>query len=445
MKKFIGLIMVLVMFGLSACNFDTNVEVPNTVTPDDNKDATVTLKVATLATTSERDLMQQWINGYQKKNKNVGLKISTVISSMEDLPTLASDPDNMPDIIWTAGDQHSPYSSDNYFYDLSDESKFPGGADFFADFYDSLIESTHYSSTDDGIWFVPRDYNRLVVYYNKSAFTRANVALPQSGWTWSDFEDTMAALKAAGVKKALEFRGWPPLYTTMVTNFGGKYFEANGSIAIDSTQTKAAYDYLARMADPEQLGYTITGNGAAFMAYDGTLATSVPMIIDVRPQLSTYMQTAHNAGWDLDVAEFPNFEQADGSSGYVAAGCSGYAISTSCTDSAKLAAAWDFLQYCMSQEGYDEVAWLGSIVPALETMRDSGEWTEYTYMGKTVNAAAFTDSNTNDIFLNYYNVLETNKHKNIINLVNKFWDSVGTKAYSTAVQEFIQSASSLLG
>ena len=444
-----GILAAATVFSMSACKVDigkteeSGKGTVDPVKPEENEDAEIRLTVGTLGKTDEQSLMQAWINEYQKRNKNVGIKITKNMGGMPEIINWTS-AGTLPDIVWTAGDQHSPYSGSGYFQDLSDESVFDGSKAFFDGFYESMIDSTHYSSEDNGIWFVPRDYNRLVIYINVSAFEAAGVEVPGNDWTWDEFISTCNALKKAGAKKAVEWKSWRPVYTTMLTNFGGKYLNDDGSFALDDKAAEACYNFYenfysakAESGDPEETALAIKGEGASFKAYAGTITGSIPMVVDVRPQLTGYMQSAYSGDWTLDVRAFPNFTQEGGAAGYVGTGCSGYGITKACTDAKKRAEAWKFLKWCMSEEGYNAVSYLGNIVPAITSMRDSGEWRDYSYGGMSVDADAFVAENTKDIFLNYYNVLPNSKQDSFIRLTDTFWDNVGTgKTFRAACSDF---------
>ena len=290
MKKIVTLVMIMLLavtfvFSAAACSIDTGTGGPDKpdVKPEENPDAEVHLTVGTLGKSAEQSVMQEWINAFQKKNPEVSIKITKNMSGMAEIINWTS-AGELPDIVWTAGDQHSPYSGTGYFQDLSDESKFPGNEEFFSDFYDALIDSTHYSSSDEGIWFVPRDYNRLVIYINETAFEQAGIAVPSNDWTWEDFLKTCDDLMKAGVKKAIEWKKWRPVYATMLANYGGEYLDAEGNFALDSDEAKACYEFYEEFYDT-RTGYAISGEGASFKAYSGELSSAVPMIVDVRPQL----------------------------------------------------------------------------------------------------------------------------------------------------------------
>ena len=443
----------------TACNIeglpddgdDPNIVIPP---PAQNENADVQITVGTLGKKDETTLMNRWINAFNKAHADdsVNVKLTDQMQGMPDT-TLWDAAGKMPDIIWTAGDQHSYYSGYyKYFQNLNDEEKFPGCTEFFADFYESMIETTHYSSEDDGIWFVPRDYNRLVIYINKTAFEQAGVAIPKNDWTWNDFISVCNQLMDKHAKKAIEWKKWRPVYSTMVQNFGAKYLNDNGTLAAESAQMEACADFYQKLYESKRsasdpaVGIAMPGEGENFMSYsiDTGIYNSIPMVVDVRPQLPSYMQTASNGGWELDVVAFPNYVQPDGSAGYVGAGCSGYGITKACVNTvdeegnviAKLDWAWKFLQFCMSKEGYEVVSDLGNIVPALKTLRNSGSWRDYTYSygGPTVNAEAFVYEGTKDIFLNYQNALPVTKHDNFILRIDDFWKNVSSSGYAEAIR-----------
>jgi len=49
-------------------------------------------------------------------------------------------------------------------------------------------------TVDGELYFLPKDYSTLAVYYNKILFDEAGVDYPQDGWTWDDMLETAQAL-----------------------------------------------------------------------------------------------------------------------------------------------------------------------------------------------------------------------------------------------------------
>lgn len=435
----------VLVFSFAACNFTTSGgdSGSDIIEPDDNENASVFLTVSTMNSTTERNVMQQWINAFQKKNPEVSIEIVKTMGGMEDL--ISWDTSNeLPDITWTTSDTHSPYSSRGYFQDLSDESKFPGSAEFFEGFYDVLMDDTHYSAADEGIWMVPRDYNKVVIYLNKTVFDELGIDIPNNDWTWQDFLNICQRLMEGKCKKAIDWEStWPTLNTPMVYNYGARILDEEGYFAFDDENAEACWDFFSEFFGED--GYAISGTaGSIFRSYSGNLSSAVPMFISVRSRLPEVMQAAYNGGWEVEAVAFPNFKQPDGSAGYAGVGCSGYAITKACTNETKLEWAWKFLQWCMSEEGYEAVGNLGTITPALTSLRNTGNWTQYEYNGLTVRSSAFVDSTTKDLDLQYYNVVDVKYHANIISLVKTMWTNIGADFTST-VNSFKQNYEALTG
>ena len=269
---FAAVLLALSVFAIAGCKVSNTQKPDSEVKPDENKEASVFLNVGVLQKSSEKNLMQTWINAFQKKYPEVSITISKTYSSMSDLITYKTS-NALPDICWTAGDQHAEYSDPlnmGYFRNLADESKFDGSAKFFGGFYDELIDTTHLHGGDDGIWFVPRDYNRLVIYYNKTVFDQMGLALPTDTWTWNDFTSICNKLVAGanGVKckKAIEWRNWAPVHYTMARNFGADYIDDTGRFTFDTDEGKACFDWYKNwVKDIAVIGQATRAWGAAAM------------------------------------------------------------------------------------------------------------------------------------------------------------------------------------
>ncbi len=447
-KRWIGMIAAAVMvmlavFSFTACKVQRSEgpDKPNTDI-DENPEASVFLTVGTLIDDNEKALMARWANKFQADNPEVSIRLSKSYSNVDKLIDWKGK-DEMPDIVWTAGDQHAFYSHEGYFHDLSDETKFPGSAAFFQGFYDEVFATTHRSNEDAGVWYVPRDYNRIAIYYNKTIFDKMGIAYPQDGWTWEQFEQTCAALTTEKngfrCSKAIEWRDWEPIYTTMMRNYNSQYVDNSGKAALRSQGTQDLYNWFAG----KFRSYAIVGEGQAFRAFSNrstkpSTTAQAAMVTDTYAHMGLYSDAATRLNWSVDVVSFPAFTSADNKKGYVGAGCSGYAITTDCTEADKLEWAWKFLKYCMSEQGYNDVADLGVVCPALKSMRNEGKWTQYESNGTAVNYRAFVDDSTDDAELNYFNVLKNGWQQEQLKAFAKaFWSAnLGGTSYASAVKDF---------
>lgn len=447
-KKLLCLITVVVMAfaatcSLAGCNVQNTKKEESNIDADHVLNADVQFTVMTLDTTAERNVMQAWINAYQKKMNTDSAKISIEITSqglgnMDDLSKWQNNSPDLPNIVWTAGDQHSFYSQRGYFQDLSDESKFPGSKKFFDGFYDTLIDSTHIHVEDTAINFVPRDYNRITILYNKTVFENMGIDLPEDGWTWDEFLDTCRELLSGKggytVACPIEWRDWAPVHTTVLTNYGGSYIDQNTCEFKLDTTGQAAWDFYNEFYN--DLNVACNDKGEAFKSYqNGSKTVAAAMHCTTYADIGTILDAANKNGWTLEAVSFPNKTDAsDEGKGYAGAGCSGYAITSSCTDENKRTEAWNFLKWCMSEEGYNAVANLGVICPAIKSMRNKGEWTKYGKDGTVINYHAFVDESTNDVDLNYSGVCRNAMWQTkIIGWVQEFWKSAGNTTFKSAV------------
>lgn len=443
-------IAMVAMFSVTGCNISNTQKKDDEVKIDDNKEASVFLNVGVLQKSTEKNLMATWINAFQKIHPEVSITISKQYSSMPELISFKTS-NTLPDICWTAGDQHASYSDPmnlGYFRDLSDETKFPGSAQFFGGFYDELVETTHLNTQDTGKWFVPRDYNRLVIYYNKTIFKAMGISTPTDTWTWNEFTETCTKLmtKTNGVqcKKAIEWRNWAPVHYTMIRNFGAEYIDDNGRFVFNNDAGKACFDWYKSWVN----NTAVIGEGGTFGSY-GAKSAATPaaaMMVDTYARLADYAARAELNNWELDAVAFPNYVQEDGSAGYTGAGCSGYAITTTCTDATKLHWAWEFLKWCMSLDGYNAVADLGVVCPALKSMRTMGEWLNFDVGDTVVNYNAYIANNTHDVDVNFQGRLRNTTDQGIlVGCALEFWNDAATGDWASLSSNFKSSYESSTG
>ena len=447
MKKLLNAILsallcITLCLGFAGCNFETGKKPTEKGEQyEENKNAEITLSMCLLGGLYEESIMKSWANAFQKKYDKVGFDFKDkgrTVDNMDGVENLAMT-NKLPDIIWTAGDQHSQIS-EKYFLDLKN---LDGADEFFAGFYPALMDTTHVTADDESIRFVPRDYNALVVYYNEAVFDAAGVAYPENGWTYEDFLKTCEDLEKSGkVYRAVENDiGWPPYAYTMMKNRGIEYFNDQGKVIFDTEETEDWYDELQAF----NTKYVKQGTGQGFTTYNPSGDNNIAMYINVRPALPELAVAANAAGWGLGAVTFPNYKQEGGADGYVGVGCSGYALNKDLKDD-KLEWAWKFLQFCMSKEGYDAAAKWGVLVPALTELADDdseNSWRNYFYGDVEVDADAFVNFAMTPIDLNYFNKLPSDKHKVVTTAASQFWGATkaGGKSYTESVRSFLSTLS----
>ena len=455
MKKILTAVMAVIcltsLCAFPSCSFDTGkrdstgddddwknsfLDSMDSIDGDDSVEVTKHLRVSVLASDpNEYKTMSRWATAYNMLHRDTEI---TVNNNMSDMKIVAQwhGTSSMPDIVWTAGDQHSYWSDIGYFEDLN---KYLVGEDanYFDDFYSAIMDSTHKSSTDDGIWFMPRDYNQITFYVNATLLQVNGISVPTSSWTWEDVESICAQWKAKKPDRRyypieMDY-SWNPLSVTFMKNFGASVY-TDGQLTARSDAMKACLDYL-NTAISEKNFYS------ASSTFDAGFS---PLSIGVRPKLATTL--AARPDDNIICLPFPSTKVVPGTTtptengrGYVGVGCSGYAITAESSQTQK-DLAWDFLKFCMSERGYEVVGSLGTIVPARESLQDKGAWTEITNgVGTKIDPTAFTGGSAEPIGVNFADCLKPQYQANVgVYLINLFKaPGYDTYSYETAIKTFI--------
>lgn len=427
MKKLLMVCLaVLMCFSVAACG--------NPFEKNENTEGKVVIKVGVLGTTTEQEIFRKYKNGFQEKYSDVVVQLDPIPGGYSTGMDNYVQNKSFPDVVFTPGDQHAAYSSKGHFLDLQ---KFDEADETFSfdAIYPELIETTHYNTSDQGIWFMPRDYNKVVTFVNK---TMLELIPGENGKPYAGFEtfenlkqnwntETFYAVCAAVKKKvdanvanpqnvptaekqaglikdtyAVDARyNWSPSYEAMVRHYGGKVIDVtkmNGSetdysqvLSVDTVETVTAYRELYKnLSKPGYIKQTLSSGGVS--AFPNKKAA---FWFTTRPSWGDVISA--NATFDVDFLPFPY--------DYVGVGCSGYAISKLAESRvSKYAAtkdgsdqkmtnadyAWMFLKYIASEEGQDEFGKIGMGVPSLISMKEKGEWMKYG--GLEINHKAFVEN-----------------------------------------------------
>ena len=416
MKKFFGILLAAVMcLGLTAC---TN---PFEEEPEE-QDGKVVIEVGVLGSTTEQEIFRKYKNGFQEKYPNVVVQLEAIPGDYATGMNNYVQNSTFPDVVFAPGDQHAAYSSRGHFVDLRayDEAD---DTFSFDDIYPELIETTHYDSTDEGIWFMPRDYNKVVTFVNKTMLALVpgengqmyagygSFEALKEAWDLETFYEVCAAVtkkvaenaadpssvpqeeKVAGLIRgtvAVDARyNWYPAYEPILRHYGGSMIsldkagegeepDYNAMLSVDSDETMQAYrSFYENLAKQGYVKQTLASSGAA--AFPNSQAA---MWFTTRPSWGEV--NSANATFEVDFLPFP-FD-------YVGVGCTGYAITTLAETrvseyaetkegtNEKMTNAdygWLFLKYIASEDGQNAIGETGMGVPSLMSMKDKGTWLEY--------------------------------------------------------------------
>ena len=409
---------------------------------EDGEAIKITVGISGNAT--ENRLMKKWKEQFELDNPEIKIAFKTIADNYtQSLLGFESSPKSMPDIIWTTGEQHVAWSEKGVFINL--KSRIENDPDInLADFYESMIETTHKSSGDDGIYFVPRDYNKCVIIINKvvfrhAGFSDAEIEGLKDGWNYAEFirvcERLRAAMDAAnegddcynyGVRPdsvPLDARmDFDASYMSFLKHFGGQFVEG-GKVNFISESNLNAYGEIYNLIQKRYIASQSDKDTASF------LYKRAAMKIEVRPNVPGLPS---NEFYDIDFLPLPL--------DYVGVGCSGYAISKVARERVSTSSfnkgglsneeyAYKFIKYIVSEEGQKLGAETGSIVPVLKSLSSDPSWTGY--KSSSLNHAAFISNVERDFDLNVYRDFKpTDAAKILTNMGNVMAYVISEDSYS---------------
>lgn len=381
---------------------------------------------------AEKLIMNAFKAAFEKENPDIQIIVETTVGTDYVQTVFNYAVSEFPDILWTSGDYHSTVSAAGKFENLRPyyDRDIP---DWEEKYHPASMSTTKINAADESIWFAPRDFNQLVVFYNKNAFESAQQLDPsikdpndpsyyengRTGWTWAEFKDTVKkfrALQLAGSKGEALTRNsvavlggftWNVASYTILRGFGGDVFDEEGNVVMDSANAMRAYN---EMIEFVKNNYT-TSNNAAF---NNKLAA---MEFGVRTNIISMEKL------NFDVAPFPIMEVP-----VIGSGCSGYAMSASCEHKEE---AWKFLKFIISKEGQEIFGQTKASVPCLmELLYDeNAAWRQST---PDINNDAFVARSEDALNLNFASEVTPKNQSSVVQEYNNFFFSLNNeKKYQT--------------
>lgn len=216
---------------------------------------------------------------------------------------------------------------------------------------------------DGTAYATPYRNDSWVLYYNKGLFDAAGVDYPDGSWTWDDYADAAAELKAGGAP----FGAYQHRWQSVVQGF------ANAQETQGDGVLSGEYDYMApfydRVLDLQNSGAIIDFNtsSANQLTYQGEFGKQKAAMM---PMGTWYVATliAQQASGDADTfdwgfAPIPQVDDSTVDEPVTFGDPTGFGINAN-IDDAKVDAAKAFLAYAASEAGASALAEIG-ITPAL--------------------------------------------------------------------------------
>jgi multiple sugar transport system substrate-binding protein len=239
--------------------------------------------------------------------------------------------------------------------------------------------------TPQGYFGLPRDFQTIVVFYNKDMFDKAGVAYPKADWTYDDLRATAKTLtKDTNGDGTIDQFGYvidpwdmEPGWSEILWAFGGDIINADHTkTLIGEPKARQAWQFLSDMMhvdksipDPNttsQYGGDLFLSGNAAMMAMGHWA--VPSYTEATFKWDVVPMPAGPAGQATSV----------NSAGFVVG-----------KDSAHPDAAFAFIKFVLSQAGQTRLAQMGFACPVLKSVATSPAFLQQKVL---INQQIFIDS-----------------------------------------------------
>jgi len=246
-----------------------------------------------------------------------------------------------------------------------------------ADFNQSFLSSYVPLNFPDQVTGLPIAADATVVFYNKTIFKKAGIAIPKKGWTYEEFMTTCKKISTWGAKQKPQIWGlsggpgggatsiWQAQYNPMIKSFGASVYNPKTNTSqIGSANAIKAW---TKLVEPWQNGcipkYSIA-SGKTPPTYAGGQSA---MEVSVRALLPSYLAALKG---DVEVVEMP---RVNGGKPYVGGGSYGLGIAASSTHKAE---AWKFIDWFYSTKtgGINTLQMAYGLVPPNDAGIKSGAW-----------------------------------------------------------------------
>lgn len=393
MKKILILLMAFLLVFSTGCSFKRGGDIGSETEISElnpSSDYEGKIRIAIPKVTSHQTAIKAFVDSFKLKFPNITVTIDEFamdqyknsITRAASSAAALNRPGSMYDIFWLSQEFVNEWYDLQILRNLEDLFEKDSSIDKNA----LMAQTVECSSVDGNMYMMPRDYNQVVMYYNKDMFDAAGVDYPDDCMSAADFkimlEDLRSGLNTSREKNAYneEYRNvvqsiidcnikWDSLCWPLLKSFGAEVVNSEGKVAFDSTNTFNALKYWLDLVND-----TSGGTRLAIKIENGGLNPGnqfrmqhVPIYFQARAVISdlvkdsTMLGTTYYGLKNLGVAELPYF----GDTYTVGGGCSGYGMYRSSENGI---AAWQFLKHVASVEGQNAYSQTGDCVPVLKSL-----------------------------------------------------------------------------
>ncbi len=367
-KKIVSILMTLVLAATLMAGCSKNNEPANTqTTPTKGPEATATTKPTKGVTityglwdTNQAKLLQTVADDFEKET---GIHVELQVNGWADYWTAleaAATGGSLPDTFWMHSNNFYYYGSNDQLMDLTDLIK---NSDIDLKNYPEGLGQIY--NIDGKQYAIPKDYDTIGLWYNKTMFDKAGVAYPNDSWTWNDLKE---AAKKLTTKDGKQYGFLAPLhsqegYYNFIYQNGGTVLTADKKSGFDQPKTIDAMKYYFDFVR-EGLSPAITNDPERAEAFQNGL---VAMAMFGSWNLSGFAANEYIAK-NCDVAVLP--KSNDGGQATIFNGL-GNCIAKNTKHPEE---SWKWIQYLSNEAGQKKQAQLGVAISAFNGTAD--EWTK---------------------------------------------------------------------
>ncbi len=330
----------------------------------------------------ELDVWQKIVDDFEAANPNikVTIDVSDWTSYWDKLKTLFAG-GNPPDVFAMDGPIYPDWANRGVLLNL--QPYLDKSPDLLKGLYPNTLDAY---KLKDGYYGVPRDFQTIVLFYNKDMFDKAGLAYPTDSWTLDDLrsaskkltKDTDGDGKIDQWGFSTEMIDMEQLWSEAIWEYGGQIIsEDHTKTLIGEPKARDAWHFISDMVlvdksipDP---------NTAAQYGGDPFAAGVAAMTTSGHWSVPSYAQLKFK--WD--VAAYPK-----GPAGRVTSvNSAGFVITK---DSKNADAAWEFVKFAIGPVGQTRLTELGFAIPILKSIAESPVYLKQT--SAPINHQVFLDA-----------------------------------------------------
>ncbi len=329
---------------------------------------------------AELEVWNQIVADFHQANPNITVKVevSDWDSYWTKLKTLLS-ASTPPDVFAMDAPLYLDYQSRGVLLNL--QPYLDKNPDMLKGVYPQTLEAY---KTADGMYGLPRDFQTIVLFYNKDMFDAAGVAYPTASWTYDDLRNAAKSLTKVGADGKTTQYGfyadpWDMelIWSEAIWAYGGDVISADHTkTLIGEPNARQAWQFLHDMmfVDKSYPDTNVAGEygGDPFLAGAAAMTTighwAVPGYAD--------------ANFKWDVAPMPKGPAGQATS----VNSAGFVVGKA---SKNPDAAFEFLKYVVSEPAQKRLAQLGFACPVLQSVAESDAFLK---QATGINEKIFLDS-----------------------------------------------------